>query len=427
MKLWGCLLLMVVACGSQSAPPSSDPPKPAVARAAPAKPVAIAFVFEGHEMWIGNDKLAIPEDEHYPGVLEPFKTAFGSVPLTDAPAGSLATVITYGETAAVRHPMGPIEALTGAAFGEQKDYAGVIDRDLVGGVTLGIDELAKTKDARRVLVVIGDGTDTNADKAKAALAALAERATKENVQLASFIYKGALSSPANPISALDPSARTVSSVDNIASELGLLFGDLAPQPAVVGGSGTVVALLISGQETWIGNDDIVPADDPARYVGALKGIRAALDKTPLTGFPPGSTAMVLRYDEKLQTQRKLGPIEKLDASALGDQKTYYGSLGNELVLGVRGAVSQLGKVGADRRVLIILGDGSDTNNDAAKAQLLELKKTVAEHHIEVHAIIYKSALSVDQNVVTVLDPKATVAKTSDEITTQLSTLLGSLR
>ncbi len=426
MVFWRCLaLLWVVACGSPHVTPVEPPSKPVAPQPVAAKPVAIVFVVEGWEMWVGNDQLQdVPETERYMGVLKPFKDAFA---VTGLPAGSQAAVVTYTDHGTVRHPMAPIEKLSAAAFGEQKDYAGVIDRNLVAGVTLGLDELAKVHDARRVLVVISDGTDTNLDTAKAAFTALAARAAAENVKVVSLVYKAALSSPGTPLGAFDPNMLRVMSVDALANELAVLYEELAPQPVVGGGSGVALTLLVSGAEVWMGNDDIVPADDPSRYTGALKPIRAAVERSPMTGFPAGSQGAVLKYDDTVQTQRRWGPIEKLDARALGDQQTYYGRIGTELVSGVRTAFAQLAKVNAARRVLIILGDGSDTNNDAAKAQLLDLAKQAAELHIEVHAIIYKGQLSSEGTVIKLLDPKASTATSADEITTQLAALLRGVR
>jgi len=432
MMLWRCLVLsLIVACGSKK-PAPVDPPKNDVAVAPPAavvKPLAVVFVVEGHEMWIGNDSIdGVPETERLQGALRPLKEVFAKLPTAEMPAGWTATLVTYGEKAVVRASTAPIAKLGAAALGEQKDYAGVIDHDLVAGVTLGLDELAKAKDARRVLVVIGDGTDTNPEVAKTALTALAKRAAAENVQVVSLIYKGMLSSPANPIALFDPNVMTVNSVDGIGSEVEALFDGFTLPPVVVpGGNSVALVVLMQGGEVWVGNDDIEPAGEPSQYRGALKAIRAAVAKTSMTGFPAGSQGAVLTYDDKVKTQRRMGPIEKLDADALGDQKTYYKTVGTALVSGVRTALAQLGKVAAGRRVLIILGDGSDTNNDAAKRQLRELAKKAAELHVEVRSIIWKGALSDEATVIGELDPTVSTAKTPEELTSQLAAVLKGVR
>jgi hypothetical protein len=59
--------------------------------------------------------------------------------------------------------MAPIESLAAVVLGDQKDDVGAIDRDLVGDVTLGLDDPTKVTGAHRVLAGIGDGSDTNND------------------------------------------------------------------------------------------------------------------------------------------------------------------------------------------------------------------------------------------------------------------------
>lgn len=427
MNFSRCVLLwLLVACGSSQHATTVEPligSQGSGVQPAAAQPVAVAIVFEGWEMWIGNDRLEdIPEAEQYPGVLRPFQDAFARVPLTGFPIGSRATIVTYTDRASVRHPMDAIEKLGAAAFGDQKDYFGVIDRDLVAGVTLGLNELAKVTDARRILVVIGDGSDTNSD-ASGKLTALAKRAAAENVEILSIVYKGPLSPMSSPIMSLDPKALVVSSVGAIADQLGWLFVRAKARPAVAGGAKPLaLALLVSGWEVWMGNEDIVPANDPSRYTGALKSIRAAFERAPLTGFPAGSKAMFATYDSNARIRIPMGPIEILDARALGVQQDYYGTSGGELVSGVTVAFTELARVEGARRVLVVIGDGGDTNNEAANLQLPELAKLAAELDIEVYAIIYKAPLSDEANVIAVLDPKASIAASTDEITAQLVAL-----
>lgn len=428
-----CVVLwLLVACGS----PHATTVEPQLGNQgsgvqfAPAKPVAVAIVIEGWEMWVGNDRLDLPEAERYPGALKSFQDAFAGAPTTGFPAGSKAAVVTYTDRASVRQPMGPIDSLTPATFGDQKDYLGVIDRDLVGGVTLGLDELAKVTDARRVLVVIGDGTDTNNGTAKAALAALGKRAAAENVEVLSIVYQVPLSPPAIPIRAFDPSTVVVHSANAIGDQVGWLFTRLKHRHIVAGGVGgrpLALALLVSGWEVWMGNDDIVPAADPSRYPGALKSIRAAFDRAPMTGFPDDSQAITVTYDSDVRIRLPMGPIESLDARAVGVQQDYYGGVGHELVNGVTFALTELAKVEGARRVLVVIGDGSDTNNEAAKLKLHDLKKRAAELHVEVYSIVYKAQLSDEATVVTAFDPKSSTVASTDAITTELVALFGRLR
>ena len=362
------------------------------------------------------------------GALQPFEEAFAKVSTAGLPAGSTGTVITYGEHAVVRHPMAPLAQLTAAAFGAQKDYRGIIDRDLVGGVTLGLDELAKVSGSRRVLVVIGDGTDTNVDTAKAALRTLGKRAAAEQVQLVSLVYKGPLSSPSTPLASFDPRLLNLNSMTAIELELEALFDDLAPKPVVAGSRNAVaLALLVAGGEMWMGNDDLEPVGEPSRQAGALKAIRAALEATPMTDFPAGSLGLLLTYDDNVKVRQRMGPIEKLDARALGDQKTYFKAAGNELVSGVRAAIRQLGKVDAGRKILVIVGDGNDTNNETAKVTLRDLAKRASELHIEIRSIVWQGGFSDPAQAIQALDPTVSTAKTPEQLTTQLAAVLKGVR
>ncbi len=434
MRLLCCLALgVLLACGSNSAStgdPKSNPP-PTAKPPAPPQPVAVAFVFQGWEMWVGNDDIVPEEDPgRQLGVLKELEKGFERVPLKNLPPGSKGAVVSYGDRATVRQPMGPIASLTAASFGAQKDYAGVIDRNLVGGVTLGLDELAKVPDARRVLIVIGDGTDRNPEVAKVELAKLAKRAAAEKVEIVSIVYKAYLSSPGNQISVLDPNLVSVNSIDGILDQLGISF-DLIAHPPVAAPPGPpptfTLALLMADQEVWAGNDNIVPADEPDHYLGALKAIRAAFEKAPMTGFPAGSQAMVITYDQRAQIKAPLMPIENLGAREIGTQKDTYRKVGTELVAGVRLAISELAKVTSGRRVLVILGDGNDTNNEAAKGQLRQLAKLAADQKVEVYALIYKGPLSIEGSVITELDPKATTSATTDQLTADLVALFRVLR
>jgi hypothetical protein len=429
------LLCTLVACGSPAAKPadpltgnqgsgSASQPQPA------AKPIALAIVFEGWEMWVGNDQLAnIPEDERYMGALSGLQQELGRLRLTGFPAGSMATVVSYTDRATVRRPMQPIEKLAPADFGEQKDYYGTIDRNLVAGVTAGLDELAKVPTARRVLLVIGDGSDSDAS-AKSALAALAKRAAAENVEIVSFRYLGVFSPPGSMMRALDPNEVTINSISSIVDQMDWLFTRLKKPPVDPNKplkAPLAVALLIMGQEPWIGNDDFTPANDPSRYTGALKPIRTALEKAPLTSLPAGSVGMVVSYDTGTRVRFPVSPIEDLEARSLGNQREYYGRIGSDLVSGLTQTFNELVNIDAPRRVVIVIGDGADTNNETGKPALQELAKRAAEYHIEVHAIVYKSDLSPEETIVTAIDPKAETVAKADEITGKLVAILSALK
>jgi hypothetical protein len=183
--------------------------------------LAIAIVMNGWEIWIGNDKV-LPEDDpsRYPGVLEAFEAALDKVDFKSAgPAGSMGTVITYADKAAVRIPMGPLDKITGAQLGTQKDYFGTKGSEMVKGVDLALTELHKVQASRKVLIVVCDGLDTNMEAAKGQLTALKGQAKTDQIQTFAIIYKSAMSAEGNVISTMIPQTQTVNSADNIATAI----------------------------------------------------------------------------------------------------------------------------------------------------------------------------------------------------------------
>ena len=184
------------------------------------EPIAIAIVFSSAEYFVGNDSYEDDPNAQLPGVLAPLEVALAKFDLGKlAPPGSEATVVSYAVGAAIRMPMAALTALDGRVLGTQHDYRNQIGNDLVSGITLGLHELALSTAPRKALIVIGDGNDTNNPAAKIALAELKRQAVRDNIQTFAIIYKSVISDPGNVITTMIPAAHTVSSGDDIASEL----------------------------------------------------------------------------------------------------------------------------------------------------------------------------------------------------------------
>lgn len=182
--------------------------------------IAIALVINGQEIWVGNDDYETDENAKYAGVLKNLEAAIDKLQLGSAgPPGSKGVVVSYSTGADIKVPMGDLKLITGGALGSQKDYHGKIGTDMVQGITLGLAELSRVSTARKALIVVGDGNDTNSETAKAALAELKKQAGKQNIQLFAVIYKDAISSEGNVITTMIPTAKTVGSIDGIAAEL----------------------------------------------------------------------------------------------------------------------------------------------------------------------------------------------------------------
>jgi hypothetical protein len=190
--------------------------------------IAIALVINGQEIWIGNDDYQQDENSKYMGVLKNLSQAIDKLELGKAgPVGSKGVVISYSQGAEVKLPMGELKLVTGAALGNQKDYAGKLGTDMVQGITMAVAELSKVATPRKALIVVGDGNDTNNEAAKTALAQLKKDASKANISLFAIIYKSAVSSEGAVITTMIPGAKTVNSIDGIASELNSIIARMA--------------------------------------------------------------------------------------------------------------------------------------------------------------------------------------------------------
>lgn len=190
--------------------------------------IAIALVINGQEIWIGNDEYETDENAKYQGTLKNLSSAIDKLQLgTAGPQGSKGIVVSYSTGAEIKLPMGDLKAITGAALGAQKDYKGKIGTDMVQGITMGLAELSKVATARKALIVVGDGNDTNNEAAKSALVQLKKDATKANIQVFGIIYKSPVSSEGQVLSTMIPTVKTVNSIDGIASELNAIIARMA--------------------------------------------------------------------------------------------------------------------------------------------------------------------------------------------------------
>jgi FHA domain-containing protein len=185
-----------------------------------------------------------------------------------------------------------------------------------------------------------------------------------------------------------------------------------------------IAIVMNGWEIWIGNDKVLPEDDPSRYPGVLEAFEGALDKVNFKeAGPAGSMGTVITYADKAVVRIPMGPLDKITGSQLGTQKDYFGTKGVEMVKGVDLALTELHKVQASRKVLIVVCDGLDTNMDAAKGQLTALKAQAKTDQIQTFAIIYKSAMSGDGNVISTMIPQTQTVNSADNIATAIAGIL----
>ncbi|HWU86606.1 MAG TPA: FHA domain-containing protein [Kofleriaceae bacterium] len=185
-----------------------------------------------------------------------------------------------------------------------------------------------------------------------------------------------------------------------------------------------VAIVMLGWEMWIGNTSYRPEGDLTREKGVLIDLQAALDKLNFKDAgPAGSVGMVITYADTAVIRVPMGPLGSLSGSALGTQKDYKDTKGYELVKGVELALAELRKTQNPRKVLIVVTDGNDTNNDAAKAQLAVLKKQAQNDRVQTFAIVYKAADSEPNNVIIQMIQQTSTVTTPENIATSIQSIL----
>jgi hypothetical protein len=192
------------------------------------QPIAIAFVINGQELWIGNDDFETDDNARYMGVLNSLEHGLDMLGLSKlGPRGSEVTLVSYATGAQILAPWSPLADFKGRMLGTQHDYRNKIGTDMVQGIELGLSQLLKTTAPLRVLIVIGDGSDTNDEAAVPHLAELKKQARQAGIQTFGIIYKSVVSANTSSIRTMIPTASTVNSVDGITSSVASILGRIA--------------------------------------------------------------------------------------------------------------------------------------------------------------------------------------------------------
>jgi hypothetical protein len=191
-----------------------------------------------------------------------------------------------------------------------------------------------------------------------------------------------------------------------------------------------IALVLNGAELWVGNDACEkrnPETDPVPVVGVLDKLEKAIDTMNLAkAGPSGSKAVVISYSNGAEVVSKMDELSKVSGASLGGQCNYFGKTGTNLVAGVEMAFKELKAVGATRKVMVIVGDGSDTDPEKAKVALAEYKKNCKQENIDVFAIIYVNKRPGDEdkpNVVTIIAPTAKTVTQGEGIAAGLADIV----
>ncbi len=197
--------------------------------------LGIVIVVEAHGMWLGNTGVVEEGNPALtPGVYKELTAAIDGFNKA-GPSGSKGAIITYGRGAQLSE-MGVVDLpnLTGAGMGTLKTIAGSeptgqTNRDLVGGITEAAAVLkTKMSTSRKVLVVIGDGQDTNHDQGVTALKELGKQLAGDRVEVFAIFYdSGVLESDPNGFKALTRNQQSLNGVDGFGPAISKIVSDIS--------------------------------------------------------------------------------------------------------------------------------------------------------------------------------------------------------
>jgi hypothetical protein len=136
-----------------------------------------------------------------------------------APPGTVGVLISYGVGAAARVPMGPIAAITAFALGSQLEYRKNLTSDLVYGVTLAADELDRVVAQKKVILIVGDGSETNVGDGPARIAELKARLHVSTVGVSAVSYAPFIPPEQNLFPLLTEDTIAVDSAEAFVTEL----------------------------------------------------------------------------------------------------------------------------------------------------------------------------------------------------------------
>lgn len=194
-----------------------------------------------------------------------------------------------------------------------------------------------------------------------------------------------------------------------------------------GPDSVALALVVQGSEVMMGNDTFVATDAPDSFLGYWSAVVNGLEAMDLAHrLPRGSQAMLVTYDAAARARVPMGPAARVGAAALGTQRDYYGALGTELVGGLTMAIDTLSVARADVKVLVVVGDANDTNNEAAAPALALLKKRAAQERIRVFSLVYKGRLSPPENPITRFAPDSAMYATGEALSAGMSAVIARL-
>jgi hypothetical protein len=147
-----------------------------------------------------------------------------------------------------------------------------------------------------------------------------------------------------------------------------------------------MVLLIQGNFRWMGNEMYTDRDDPDAgtvYDGAFRGLGPAIDTLAGVG-PQGSRASLYVYqDGQAVARQPMDDASSLSGGALGSQRDYEDAISKPLLVGLEEAWKVLAEASGSRRILVVIGDGTDDRADISA----DLRRSI-EQFRDIEAEIY---------------------------------------
>jgi hypothetical protein len=163
----------------------------------------------------------------------------------------------------------------------------------------------------------------------------------------------------------------------------------AVTPYINGHEPLGLVVVVEGHEIWMGNETYVEAGDPDQFSGAYAQVGKALDQLGKAG-PPGSVGELIAYGNDVKVKLPRGPLTALGAAALGPQKDFAGVTARSLAAAADQAVADVVAMGTPRKVVLVIGDGGDTNPETARPLLTALRKKARDAGVELYGVYYVS-------------------------------------
>ncbi|HET9992392.1 MAG TPA: VWA domain-containing protein, partial [Kofleriaceae bacterium] len=283
-------------------------------------PTALEIVFSGEQRWTDQQ-------------LETMETAIDHLQL---PLGSTVGAVSYSTGAQLRAEATPASRFGAGWLGYTSLYRGAKGSDLVQGVTMGLAELRKSQLAHKVLVIVGDGNDTNNDAAKGALLELQDRARHMGVTIRAVLAPPFTTTP-SVVEAAGIPAVDASKIEITHALADAMGGAVQPPVAVV--------VLYEARGLWASAD-------------VLAALGRGMEELDL---PPDSRMAVIEYSTGAEIRVPFEPVKDFKSAQLGSAKAHAAKRGSDLIQGIAMGLAELAKAREPDKVLVVIGDGHDTN------------------------------------------------------------------